>query len=108
MQILRPFLLFISIILFGWLFVSNANQINVATTLNDAEIQSEIAKISSFTDVEKIKEYSIGKINYLESIRQKNSQSAILRTIIIFTLVLLQIVLYSTRANFSNSKATDF
>ncbi len=102
MKILRPFLLFISIILFGWLFVSNANEINVAATLNDAEIKSEIAKINSFTDIDKIKEYSIGKINYLESVREKNSQNAIIRTIIILFLVLLQIIIYSTKTNFSS------
>ncbi|WP_326984746.1 hypothetical protein VUJ46_09515 [Chryseobacterium sp. MYb264] len=108
MQILRPFLLFISIVLFGWLFVSNAIQINMASTLNEAEIKSEITRINNFTDTEDLKQYAIGKVNYLKSMREKSSHRSLIRATIILLLALLQIILYATRANFSTTKAKNF
>ncbi|KMQ67544.1 hypothetical protein ACM39_11755 [Chryseobacterium sp. FH2] len=108
MKILRPFLLFISLLLFGWLFVSNANQINVAATFNEDEINSEISKINSFTNIDMLKGYSIQQINSLETSKERSFQSAIGRIFIILILVLIQIVIYATKGNFTNSKATDF
>lgn len=50
MKFLRPCLLFISIILFGWLLMSNINLINVAESLNESEITSQIKKVNSFSE----------------------------------------------------------
>ncbi|MFC5871443.1 hypothetical protein ACFP3I_02445 [Chryseobacterium arachidis] len=108
MKIIRPFLLFISILLFGWLFMSNINLINVATTLNEAEISSEVGKVNAFTNIDKLKEFTIEKINYLEVVRERFSENALIRVIVISALVLIQIILYATRGNFSNSKTMDF
>jgi hypothetical protein len=53
--IIRPFLLFVSVLLFGWLLMSNITLINVAATLNEAEISSEVAKVNSFSDLDQLK-----------------------------------------------------
>lgn len=108
MKIIRPFLLFISILLFGWLFMSNINLINVAATLNEAEISSETAKVNSFTDINQLKEFTIEKINYLEIIRKRFSENAVIRLAVISILILLQIILYFTKGNFSQPKSLDF
>ncbi|MCS3870984.1 hypothetical protein J3D55_003900 [Chryseobacterium ginsenosidimutans] len=108
MKLIRPFLLFISIILFGWLFMSNINLINVAKTLNDAEINSEITKVNDFTNIDQLKKFTIEKINYMEVIRERFSENALVRVAVISVLVLLQIVLYSTKGNSFNSKTIDF
>ncbi|KQT21531.1 hypothetical protein ASG22_15355 [Chryseobacterium sp. Leaf405] len=107
MKLLRPFLLFISILLFGWLFISNINLINVATTLNEAEISSEIGKVNSFTSINQLKEFTIEKINYMEVIRNRFSENALIRVAVISILVLIQIILYATKGNFSHSKSLD-
>lgn len=88
--------------------MSNINLINVATTLNEAEINSEIAKVNSFVNLSELKEYTIEKINYLEVIRERFSENALVRVIIISILIIIQVILYSTKTNFSDSKATDF
>lgn len=106
MKLLRPFLLFFSIILFGWLFVSNINLINVATTLNEAEISSDINKVNEFTSIERLKEFTIEKINYMEAIRNRFSENAMIRVFVILTLIILQIVLYATGGNMFSSKPT--
>ncbi|SDH70713.1 hypothetical protein [Chryseobacterium taeanense] len=106
MKLLRPFLLFFSIILFGWLFVSNINLINVATTLNEAEIRSDINKVNEFTSIERLKEFTIEKINYMEAIRNRFSENAMIRVFVILTLIILQIVLYATGGNMFSSKPT--
>lgn len=103
MNILRPFLLFISILLFGWLFMSNINLINVAKTLNEAEIGSEVGKVNAFTNIDRLKEFTIEKINYLELIRERFSENAIIRIVVISILVMIQIALYTMRGNFSGS-----
>ncbi|ALR30988.1 MULTISPECIES: hypothetical protein [Chryseobacterium] len=108
MKIIRPFLLFISILLFGWLFMSNINLINVAATLNEAEISSETAKVNSFTDINQLKEFTIEKINYLEIIRKRFSENAVIRLAVISILILLQIILYFTKGNFLQPKSLDF
>lgn len=108
MKIIRPFLLSVSILLFGWLFMSNINLINVATTLNEAEISSEIAKVNSFTNIDQLKEFAIEKINYLEVIRNRFSENALIRLAVISLLAIIQIILYATKGNFTNSKPIDF
>lgn len=108
MKLLRPFLLSISILLFGWLFMSNINLINVATTLNEAEISSEIGKVNSFTNLDQLKEFTIEKISYVEVIRKRFSDNAMIRVAVISALVLIQIILYATKGNFHHSKTLDF
>lgn len=103
-NMLSPFLLFISILLFGWLLMSNINLINVAKTLNEAEIGSEVGKVNAFTDMDRLKEFTIEKINYLELIRERFSENAMIRIVVISVLVAIQIVLYSMKGNFSGSK----
>ncbi len=104
MKLLRPILLFISILLFAWLFVSNINLINVATTLNEAEIESEIQKVNSFTDVPSLKQFTLEKINYMESIRNRFADNAMIRVAVISMLIILQIVLYSTGGNMFSTR----
>ncbi|MFY7813655.1 MAG: hypothetical protein ACOVRK_00560 [Chryseobacterium taeanense] len=106
MKLLRPLLLFFSIILFGWLFVSNINLINVATTLNESEINSDINKVNEFTSIERLKEFTIEKINHMEAIKSRFSENAIIRVFVILTLIVLQILLYATSGNIFNSKPT--
>lgn len=103
MKLLRPFLLFISILLFGWLFMSNINLINVAETLNEAEINYEIRKVNSFTSLGQLKEFTIEKISYLEVIRKRFSDNAMIRVVVISALVLIQVILYATKGTFSHS-----
>lgn len=109
MKLIRPFLLLISIILFGWLFMSNINLVNVAATLNEAEINSEITKVNGFTNINQLKQFTIEKINYMEAIRERFSENALVRVAVIAVLVLVQIILYTTKGNYSfNSKTIDF
>ncbi|KQM37809.1 hypothetical protein [Chryseobacterium sp. Leaf201] len=108
MKLIRPFLLFVSILLFGWLFMSNINLINVAVTLNEAEINSEITKVNGFTDMDQLKKFTIEKISYMEVIRKRFSENAMIRVAVISVLAFIQIILYSTRGNVLNSKSIDF
>ncbi|MDQ0593129.1 hypothetical protein QFZ37_001498 [Chryseobacterium ginsenosidimutans] len=108
MKIIRPFLLLISIILFGWLFISNINLINAAKTLNEAQINSEIVKVNDFTSIDQLKQFTIEKISQMEIIRERFSENALVRVAVISALVLLQIILYATKGNSFNSKAADF
>ncbi len=103
MRLIRPFLLSVSILLFGWLFMSNINLINVATTLNEAEISSEVARVNAFTDIGQLREFTIEKISYMEVIRKRFSDNALLRVAVISVLVFIQIILYSTRRNYPDS-----
>ncbi len=100
MKIIRPFLLFISILLFGWLFMSNINLINVAATLNEAEINSEVGKVNAFTNIDQLKEFNIEKINYMEVIRERFSENAMIRIVVISVLVMIQNLLYATKSRF--------
>lgn len=104
MKLLRPILLFVSILLFAWLFVSNINLINVATTLNEAEIESEIQKVNSFTDVPSLKQFTLEKINYMEAIRNRFAENAMIRVAVISMLIILQIVLYTTGGNMFSTR----
>lgn len=88
--------------------MSNINLINVSTTLSEAEINSEIGKVNAFTDINQLKEFTIEKINYMEVIRQRFSKNALVRVVVISVLVLIQIILYTTKGNFSGSKTVDF
>jgi len=106
MKLLRPILLFVSILLFAWLFVSNINLINVATTLNEAEIESEIQKVNSFTDVPSLKQFTLEKINYMEAIRNRFAENAMIRVAVISMLIILQIVLYTTGGNMFSTRQT--
>jgi hypothetical protein len=103
MKIIRPFLLSVSLLLFGWLFISN---INVAATLNEAEINSEVGKVNAFTNIDQLKEFTIEKINYMEVIRERFSENAMIRIVVISVLVMIQILLYATKSRFhaQNSK----
>lgn len=106
MKIFRPFLFSISLLLFGWLFISNINLINVAATLNKAEINSEIGKVNAFSNIDQLKEFTIKKINSTEVTRERFSENAMIRIAVISVLVLIQILLYATKGNFhaQNSK----
>lgn len=104
MKLLRPILLFVSILLFAWLFVSNINLINVATTLNEAEIESEIQKVNSFKDVPSLKQFTLEKINYMEAIRNRFAENAMIRVAVISMLIILQIVLYTTGGNMFSTR----
>ncbi|MDR6158436.1 hypothetical protein QF023_001952 [Chryseobacterium sp. SLBN-27] len=106
MKLLRPLLLSVSILLFGWLFISNINLINVATTLNEAEISSEIKKVNEFTDIVRLKEFAIEKINYMETIRTRFSENAMIRVAVISVLIVLQVLLYVTGGNMFSTKPT--
>ncbi|KAA0127049.1 hypothetical protein FY557_14790 [Chryseobacterium sp. SN22] len=83
--------------------MSNINLINVAKTLNEAEIGSEVGKVNAFTNINRLKEFTIEKINYLEVIRERFSENAMVRIIVISILVIIQIALYTMRGNFSGS-----
>ncbi|WP_027385779.1 hypothetical protein [Chryseobacterium gregarium] len=61
MKLLRPFLLSVSILLFGWRFTNNINLINIAVTLNEAEISSEVTRVHRFTDISQLKKFTIEK-----------------------------------------------
>lgn len=100
MKIIRPFLLSVSLLLFGWLFISNINLINVAATLNEAEINSEVGKVNAFSNIDQLKEFTIEKINYLEVIRERFSENAMIRIVVISVLVMIQILLYATKSRF--------
>lgn len=99
MNVLRPSLLLISFLLFGWLLMSNINLINVAKTLNEAEIGSEVGKVNAFTNMDRLKEFTIEKINYLEVIRERFSENAMIRIVVISALVAIQVVLYTIKGN---------
>ncbi|MDO3425110.1 hypothetical protein QWT87_09430 [Chryseobacterium sp. APV1] len=106
MKIIRPLLFSVSLLLFGWLFISNINLINVAATLNEAEINSEVGKVNAFSNIDELKEFTIEKINYLEVIRERFSENAMIRIVVISVLVMIQILLYATKSRFhaQNSK----
>jgi cell division protein ZapA (FtsZ GTPase activity inhibitor) len=89
--------------------MSNINLVNVAATLNEAEINSEITKVNGFTNINQLKQFTIEKINYMEAIRERFSENALVRVAVIAVLVLVQIILYTTKGNYSfNSKTIDF
>lgn len=106
MKIFRSLLFSVSLLLFGWLFISNINLINVAATLNEAEINSEVGKVNAFSNIDQLKEFTIEKINYVEVIRERFSENAMIRIVVISVLVMLQILLYATKSNIptQNSK----
>lgn len=95
-------------LLFGWLFLNNANFIDIAATINNAESNSEISEINSFTNIDELKQFSISKVNQMKSNREKDSENAITRSILILALIFVQIILYSTKGNFPRSKTLDF
>ena len=97
MKFFRPCLLFISIILFGSLLMSNINLMNVAASLNEFEINSQVEKVNSFSEINRLKEFAIERINYIEVIRHRFSDNAMMRIAVIVVLVLIQIVLYTTK-----------
>lgn len=100
MTFLRPCLLFISIILFGWLLMSN---INVAESLNESEITSQIKKVNSFSEINGLKEFAIERINYMEVIKDRFSDNAMMRVSVIVVLVLIQIVLFTAKVYHSQT-----
>jgi len=108
MKLIRPFLLSVSILLFGWLFMSNINLINVATTLNEAKISSEVARVNAFTDISQLREFTTEKISYMEVIRKSFSDNALLRVAVIPVLVFIQIILYSIRRNYPDSRISGY
>lgn len=108
MKLIRPFLLSVSLLLSGWLFMSNINLINVAATLNEAEISSEVARVNTFTDISQLREFTIEKISYMEVIRKRFSDNALLRVAVISVLVFIQIILYSARRNYPGSRISDY
>ncbi|GEN77252.1 hypothetical protein [Chryseobacterium hagamense] len=83
--------------------MSNINLINVAQTLNEAETGSEVRKVNAFTHIGRLKEFTIEKINYLEVIRERFSENAMIRIVVIAALVVIQIVLYMMKRNSSAS-----
>lgn len=103
MKFLRPCLLFISIILFGWLLMSNINLINVAESLNESEITSQIKKVNSFSEINGLKEFAIERINYMEVIKDRFSDNAMMRVSVIVVLVLIQIVLFTAKVYHSQT-----
>lgn len=103
MKFFRPCLLFISIILFGWLLMSNINLINVAASLNESEINSQVEKVNSFSEINGLKEFAIERINYIEVIRHRFSDNAMMRITVIVVLVLIQIVLFTTKVSHSKT-----
>lgn len=108
MKLIRPLLLFVSILLFGWLFMSNITLVNVATTLNEAEISSEIAKVNGFSSIEQLKKFTIEKISYMEVIRKRFSENAMIRVAVLSVLAFIQIILYMMKGNEFKSKPIDF
>lgn len=77
--------------------MSNINLINVAASLNESEINSQVEKVNSFSEINGLKEFSIERINYIEVIRHRFSDNAMTRVAVIVVLVLIQIVLYTTK-----------
>ncbi len=106
--IIRPFLLFVSVLLFGWLLMSNITLINVAATLNEAEISSEVTRVNSFSNLDQLKKFTIEKISYMEVIRKRFSDNAMIRIAVLSVLALIQIILYTLKGNEFKSKSLDF
>lgn len=77
--------------------------INVATSLNESEINSQVEKVNSFTDLNGLKEFAIERINYIEVIRHRFSDNAMIRIAVISVLVLIQIVLFTTKGSHSKT-----
>ena len=84
--------------------MSNINLINVAASLNESEINSQVEKVNSFTDINGLKEFAIERINYIEAIRHRFSENAMIRIGVISVLIIIQPVLYFTRGKFSTVK----
>lgn len=99
MKFFRPFLFALSVILFGWLLLSNIDLVNVATSLNESEIHSQVEKVNSFNDLERLKEFTIERINYIEVIRKRFSENALIRIGTLILLAAIQIVLYKSKQN---------
>jgi hypothetical protein len=106
--IIRPLLLFVSVLLLGWLLMSNITLINVAATLNEAEISSEVAKVNSFSNLDQLKKFTIEKISYMEVIRKRFSDNALIRVAVISVLVFIQIILYTMKGNEVKPKSINF
>lgn len=85
--------------------MSNINLINVAASLNESEINSQVEKVNSFTEINGLKEFAIEKINYIEAIRHRFSENAMIRIGVISVLIIIQLVLYFTRGKFSTVKS---
>ncbi len=71
-------------------------------------MNSEIGKVNAYTDISQLKKFTIENINYLEGIKQRFSENALVRVIVISVLAVIQILLYATKENFSGSKTIDF
>ena len=102
MKIFRAILFIISIVLFVWLFLLIANDIDIARTKNDSLINSEILKTENFTNIEKLKEFTKSKILIIKNIRYLRSDEAYEKIYLIIVLFLIQIFLYFT--NFKSKK----
>lgn len=111
MELARPFLSFVSILLFGWLFMSNTNFINVAMTLSKDEINSEVINKRFWFHgygMDQLKKFTIEKISSMEVIRKRFSENAMIRVAVISIPVFIQIILYSIRGHVLNSKSLEF
>ena len=106
MKIFRAVLFIISIVLFVWLFLLIANDIDIARTKNDSLINSEILKTENFTNIEKLKEFTKSKILIIKNIRYLRSDEAYEKIYLIIVLFLIQIFLYFT--NFKSKKQNRF
>lgn len=59
--------------------------------------------LQAFTHIDRLKGFTPEKINYLEVIRERFSENAMIRIVVISALVVIQIALYMMKGNFSDS-----
>lgn len=91
----RTILFIISIILFGWLFTKNLNEIDFFKTKNDAMFyRSAISQVENSRNLEELKPFAVKQIEYLKKSREINSENAKFRSWLILALTLLNIALF--------------
>lgn len=94
MKYLRIIISTISLILLGFLFANNLNQIDFAKMKNNANYRERISQVENFRNIEELRSFAIEQINYLKKNREINSENAITRNWIIIILFLLNTTLF--------------
>ena len=95
MNKIRILVFVFSIILLGWLFVGNLNEIDFAKTKNDAEFyRKPISQVENSKNLDEVRPIAIKQIEYLQRSREISSKNALTRNWLIIGLTFLNIGLF--------------
>lgn len=93
-------LFILSNIFFIWLFILIVNDIDIARTKNNSQINLDVSKAKSFTNIRELKKFTITKIETIKKIRYLRSEQAYTKIYIIISLFFIQMFLYKTNKTY--------